>query len=172
MLKGIGHQKNIIVGWPLKIIQYFLYMCKWLFKTALLKRKVNVRFWLLLWKYLLILNIVLKAAPNFFSGFPSLSLVAFFTVYIHGTTFRVTGGTQKAKTRSWRLLIEGFSQVGSDFIEDNRNYFGCSLLYNKTGKTCKINNAYTKITVLILRSLKIFILWHFPFNQAFFLVVD
>jgi hypothetical protein len=44
MLKGIGHQKNIIVGWPLKIIQYFLYMCKWLFKTALLKRKVNVRF--------------------------------------------------------------------------------------------------------------------------------
>jgi hypothetical protein len=67
---------------------------------------------LLLWKHILILKVVPKAASNFCSGFPLLSLVDLLVNYIRlseqfsdsqvgfATTFKGTGGCQKAGTGS------------------------------------------------------------------------
>jgi hypothetical protein len=71
----------------------------------------------------------------------------FFPVYIHswlsgqfsgsqagyGTTFRSTGGYQKAGTSSLRGLLEGSLQLVSDFIGARRN-IDLDFLHKKTTK--------------------------------------
>ncbi len=83
------------------------------FLSCLFKRKTNVKFCLLLWKHLLIPKIVPKAASNFCSGFLLLSLVDFFQCTFiadfrsqagFGTTFRDTGGSQKAGASSLKRV--------------------------------------------------------------------
>ncbi len=82
------------------------------FLACLVLDKKSMKILLPSLKTLLILKVVPKAASNFWSGFPLLSLVNFFLVYIHsrfseqfsesqarfGTTFKATGGYQKAGT--------------------------------------------------------------------------
>jgi hypothetical protein len=48
-----------------------------------------------------------------------------------GTPFKGTGGYQKARTNSLRGLLEGISQLVSDFIEASKNFI-LDFLYKKT----------------------------------------
>jgi hypothetical protein len=86
------------------------------------------------------------------SRFKQISVPAFlcshwsiFSVYIHsrhleqfsgsqagyGTTFRDTGGYQKAGTSSLKRVTVGISQLVSDFVEASRN-FNLDFLHKKT----------------------------------------
>jgi hypothetical protein len=88
--------------------------------------------------------------------FPLLSFALIgqlFLVYIHsrlseqfsesqagfGTTFKGTGGYQKAGTNSMKRLLEGISQLGSDFIEASRNFI-LDFLHKKTTENCENHN--------------------------------
>jgi hypothetical protein len=51
------------------------------------------------------------------------------------TTFRITGGYRKARTSFLTGLLEGFSQLVSDFIEASKNII-LAFLPNKTAKNC------------------------------------
>ncbi len=75
-------------------------------------------------KNLLILKIVPKAASNLCTGFPFLSLYirSRLSEQFSGsqvgfeTTFKDTGGFQKAGISSLKRLLEGMSQLVNDFI--------------------------------------------------------
>ncbi len=144
--KGLGHEKDIFVWRHIKIIQYFLYMRKWLFKSALLTREINVRFWLLLWKCLLILKIVLNAASDFCSGFPSLSLVAFSSVHSWNNflSYRRHSESQNKvlKTFTGRIFT-----ISKWFHRRNRNFI-LDVLYCTTG-----HKNFLKSTTLIQKLL-------------------
>ncbi len=78
-------------GRPIQFNQYILYMRKWFINF---QEKINVKFLLASLKTLTNSIVVSKAASNFCSVFPSLSLVIYFTVlYSHcsafGTIFRI-----------------------------------------------------------------------------------
>jgi hypothetical protein len=49
------------------------------------------------------------------------------------TTFRVTGGYKKAGTSSPKGLLEGFSQLVSNFTDASTNFF-LDFLHKKTAK--------------------------------------
>jgi hypothetical protein len=54
-----------------------------------------------------------------------------------GTTFKGTGGYQKAGTRSLKRVLEGISQlVPSDFIKASRNFI-LDFLHKKTTENCE-----------------------------------
>jgi hypothetical protein len=97
-------------------------------------------------KHLIILIILSKEASNFYSSFPFLSLVDFFT-FIDGfrnnfsgsqagfeKTFRDVGGYQKAGTNSLkRVTGKRISQIVSDFTEASRSFI-LDFLHKKTTK--------------------------------------
>ncbi len=129
---------------------------------------------LLLWKHLLILKNVQKAASNFCSGFPFFLLFNFLQCNVHswpcfwlleqflgsqsafGTFVIVTGSYQKARISS---LLEGFSQWVSDVIEASKNV----IFHKKTAKNSE--NHQQKVLFCFLRySKKLVISWHYPFK--------
>jgi hypothetical protein len=96
---------------------------------------------------------------NLSSSFPLLLLVDFFQCkFIAGfrnsfqgykTTFRDTGGYQKTGTKGyWNTgVLEGISQLVSDFIETSRN-FNLDFLHKNTASNC----AQSKSTVPIFKA--------------------
>ncbi len=97
----------------------------------MLKEKIKITFCLLLEKHLLILKIGSKAASHFCSGF-LFKLVEFFQCWSASesqsairTSFRVTGGYQKAGTSFLKRVagrIFSVSRLVSDFIEASGNF--------------------------------------------------
>jgi hypothetical protein len=114
---------------------------------------------LLLWKHLLILKVVPKAASDFCSGFALIG--RFILVYIHsqlseqfsesqagfGTTFKGTGCTQKAGTSSLKR-VTGL-QLVNDFIEASRKFI-LDFLRKKTTENCETLALIQKVLFQIL----------------------
>ncbi len=99
----------------------------------------------------LILKIVPKAASNFYSGLPSLSLVDFFQCTF--TTFIDAGGYQKAGTSHVKRITRRIFTMSKCFIEASRN----SIFYSFTKRQLiivKTISTHSKSTVSIVRTFK------------------
>jgi len=125
-------------------------------------------------KSLTFLKIVQKAASNFCSGFPTLSLVDFFQCTFFMAGFRKNfrnnfqdhrhlskqllesqAAIRKPEQVSWRVLLEWFSQLVSDFIEAAETLFWMFFLQKDRKRIVKTINAHTESTVLSLKNIHI-----------------
>jgi hypothetical protein len=87
---------------------------------------------------------------KFLFRFSFALICQFFLVYIHcqlskqfsesqvgfGTTFKGTGGYQKAETSYLKRVTEGILKLVSDFIEASRNFI-LELRHKKTTENCE-----------------------------------
>ncbi len=155
------------------------------FSGCLVKEKSNYCTKLLLafLKQLLILKIIPKDSSEFLFRVSFCVMVCFLQCTVHviasfrnnfknhtcfqNNFLKSLTTTWKLEKASWRGLLEGFSELVSDFKEASRNLI--FIFSTKGSQYCKTISADTKSINLMFKTLKkIFISRHYPLRKLFY----